>query len=58
MIEKTITHCRSKLSLAHFDLLLHNAMKTYCENCRSIAYCMVKLQAVKLDELDVCGSLV
>ena len=46
------------LSLSKVALLLHNAMKSFCENCRSNAYRVVKLQAVKVDELDVCGSLV
>ena len=33
-------------------------MKALCENCRAIAYCVVKLLAIKVEELDVCGSLV
>ena len=32
-------------------------MKEVCENCRLIAYSVVKLQVVKIEELDVCGSL-
>ena len=40
------------------DLLLHKAMEVLCENCRAIAYCIVKLLAIKVEELDVCGSLV
>ena len=52
---RIITQCRSKLSLSNVALLLHNAMKSFCEKCRSKAYRVVKLQAVKVDEL---GSLV
>ena len=33
-------------------------MNALCENCRAIAYCVVKLLAIKVEELDVCGSLV
>ena len=40
------------------DFLLHKAMKALCENCRAIAYCVVKLLAIKVEELDVCENLV
>ena len=33
-------------------------MKALCGNCRVKAYCVVKLLAIKVEELDVCGSLV
>ena len=33
-------------------------MNALCENFMSIAYCIVKLQVIKVKELDVCGSLV
>ena len=46
------------LSVSNLDLLLYNAMKALCENCQSIAYCIVMLQVIKVKELDVCGSLV
>ena len=45
----------------HFQILgqlLHHAVKELCENCRSIAYLVAKLQLVEVEELDVCGSLV
>ena len=46
------------LSASNVDLLLYNAMNALCESCRSLAYCIVKLQVIKVKELDVCGSLV
>ena len=33
-------------------------MKALCENCRVIVYCIVKLLAIEVEEVDVCGSLV
>jgi len=38
--------------------LYHYAVKELWENCSVIANCVVKLQLLKVRELDVCGSLV
>ena len=57
-LKDTITQYRSMLSLSNFDLLLLNALKELCENCKPTAYSVVKFQAVKFKELYVCESLV
>ena len=48
----------SELSVSDLDLVLHKAMNALCENCRAIAYFSVKLLAIKVEELDLCRSLV
>jgi len=44
--------------VSNFFLLFHEHMTKLCENSRSIAWCNIKLQLIKVEELDVCGSLV
>jgi len=45
-------------SVPNVALLFHHAIEELCENFSAIAYCVVKLQLVKVKELDVCVSLV
>ena len=43
--------------VSNFDLSFHSIMEELCENVRSIAHLVIKLQLVKIKELDVCESL-
>jgi len=56
--QRSITKWQNVQSVWNFNMLLNNARGSMCRNPKSIECWIVKLQIVKVRELDVCGSLV
>ena len=52
-----ITLTASMPSISNFPLLFYEHMIKLCENSMPIAWCDVMLQLIKIEELDVWGSL-